>query len=103
MAGAFEFLDSPGECYLDRKAATLYYMPLPGEDMAKARAMAPALEQRVFLKGQPREEKLVEYVTFRGLTFSHAEWWIPADDLSDYHQWQASSTLPAAVELWGAR
>jgi hypothetical protein len=103
IEGAFEFLDSPGEFYLDRKAGTLYYMPLPGEDMTRAQAMAPALEQLVLLKGQPREDKLVEYVTFRGLTFSHAEWLIPADDLGDYHQRQASSTLPAASELWGAR
>ena len=28
--GAFEFLDEPGEWYLDRSAGRLYYLPRPG-------------------------------------------------------------------------
>lgn len=103
LEGAFEFLDSPGEFYLDRKTGTLYCVPVPGEDMTRAEVIAPALEQLAFVTGKPREDKFVEHVTFRGLTFSHAEWWIPADDLGDYYQRQAGSTLPAAVELWGGQ
>src|SRR5439155_1263163 len=31
--GAFEFLDAPGEWYLDRAGGTLYYHPRPGEKL----------------------------------------------------------------------
>src|ERR1039458_2225321 len=32
--GAFEFLDEPGEWYLDPASGTLYYLPRPGEQLA---------------------------------------------------------------------
>jgi len=103
VENAFELLDAPGEWYLDRKPGKLYYMPLPGEDMASAETIAPVLEQLVLVEGSPREGNFVEYVTFRGLAFSHAEWWIPANDPSDLYQRQAAAPMPAAVQLWGAR
>ena len=33
VENAFEFLDAPGERYLDRDVGTVYYLPMPGEDM----------------------------------------------------------------------
>jgi len=36
----FEALDQPGEWYLNRKTGRLYYIPMPGEDMAKAEVVA---------------------------------------------------------------
>jgi hypothetical protein len=75
--GAFEFLDEPGEWYLDPANGTLYYLPLPGERLEKLQAIAPALPQVVRVEGRPEAGQFVERVTLRGLTFSHAEWCFP--------------------------
>ena len=103
VENAFELLDAPGEWYLNRKTGTLYYMPLAGEQIGKAEALAPVLEQLVFFDGDPKNDRTIEYVNFQGLTFAHAEWWLPADDLNDKFQRQASSFHPGAIQLTGAR
>ena len=46
-----EGLDSPGTWYLDRKQGSLYYYPLPNEDMVKAEVIAPVAEQLVRFEG----------------------------------------------------
>jgi hypothetical protein len=103
VENAFELLDSPGEWYLNRKTGTLYYMPLPGEQPAKVDAIAPSLEQLVFFDGQPKAERPVEYLNFRGLEFAHAEWWVPMEDRNFKYQRQGSSFTPGAIQLTGAR
>ena len=103
VENAFELLDAPGEWYLDRKAGKLYYMAMSGEDMAKAEVIAPVLEQVLLLTGDARKGQYVEYVTFRGLTFSHAEWWVPADDPHANYQRQGQAKFPGAIEFFGAR
>jgi hypothetical protein len=40
MENAMEFLDSPGEWYLDTNTGTLYYMPRVGEDISSASIVA---------------------------------------------------------------
>lgn len=103
IENAFELLDSPGEWYLNRRTGTLYYMPLPGEQISEVDAIAPSLEQLVFLDGQPKDGKLVEYLNFRGIQFAHAEWWPPMDDRNFKYQRQGSSFTPGAIQLTGAR
>ena len=103
VENAFELLDSPGEWYLNRKTGTLYYMPLPGEQLAKVEAIAPVLEKLVLFDGEPKNDHPVEYLNFRGLTFAHSEWWIPAEDRYDKYQHQGSSFNPGAIELTGAK
>lgn len=71
MENAFELLDEPGEWYFDRPAHTLYYMPKPGEDMAKAEVIAPRLETLVEIKG-------LSNMRFEGITFMHATWLRPS-------------------------
>jgi hypothetical protein len=51
FVNALEFLDEPGEWYLDYKAGTVYYWPRTGEDMATAEVVAPRLETLVRLQG----------------------------------------------------
>src|SRR5205085_7268955 len=75
--GAFEWLDKPGEWYLDSQTGTLYYMPRPEEKLSQLDAVAPVLEQIVRLEGRPEAGEFVEAVVFRGLTFSHTEWYFP--------------------------
>ncbi len=103
VENAFELLDVPGEWYLNRQTGMLYYMPMPGETLNGIRAVAPVLDQLVSLEGDPRADRFVEYLTFRGLTFSHSEWWLPADDLKAKYQKQASAYVPGAIHAYGAR
>lgn len=76
LENALELLDEPGEWYFDRPARTLYYLPRPGEDMAKAEVIAPKLEKLVEIKGTL--EQPVRDLRFEGLTFAHATWLLPS-------------------------
>ena len=95
VENAFELLDSPGEWYLNRKTGTLYYMPRPGEEIAHAETVAPVLERLLTLTGDPRAGRLVEHVTFRGIGFSHVEWWLPDDATRQRYLQQGSVDVPA--------
>ena len=70
IENAFELLDEPGEWYLDRPAKTVYYLPKPGEDMTKAKVIAPAVEKLVELRGTL--DQPVENIQFEGITFAEA-------------------------------
>jgi hypothetical protein len=76
--GAFEFLDEPGEWYLDPTGGTLYYLPLPGERLEEVQAIAPRFPQVMRIEGRPEAGQFVEGVIVHGLTFSHTEWYFPA-------------------------
>lgn len=75
---ALEFLDEPGEWYLDRTGGggTLYYSPRPGEDLATDLVELPILESLV--QGQGTLERPVANIRFEGLTFSYATWTGPS-------------------------
>ena len=92
-------LDSPGEWFLDRDG-TLYYKPLPGEDMAKAEVVAPVLPEFIRFAGDPRQEQSVEHITLKGLAFRHAAYIVPPGGHADA---QAAVTVPAAILADGAR
>ncbi len=99
---AFELLGSPGQWYLDKQKGTLYYTPMPGEDMSRTEVIAPVLEQAVRLEGDPQTGKFVENLTLRGLTFSHTEWWLPEDsEVGGFSQ--AAVGVPGAVYGQGVR
>jgi hypothetical protein len=63
-----EGMTRPGQWYLDRAAGRLVYWPLPGEDMATARVIAPRLERIVDLRGTSKAP--VRGVTLRGLAIA---------------------------------
>jgi len=73
---AYEFLDQPGEWYLDRTKRSIYYIPRRGEDLSTADVEMPVLETLVQASGTP--EKPVSNIRFEGLTFSYATWLGPA-------------------------
>ena len=75
IENALVYLDSPGEWCLERETGKLYYLPDKDEEPTKKEIIAPYLTQLVRLEGKPEEGKFVEYVVFKGLTFSHCEWW----------------------------
>lgn len=92
-------LDSAGEWYLDADG-TLYYRPLPGEDMRKAEVIAPLLQPLVHFKGEPSKGRFVENIVLDGLTFRHGQYILPPSGNSDP---QAALWVPAAIMLDGAR
>lgn len=93
-------LDQPGEWYLERATGTLFYWPLPGQDMAKVQAIAPVLTELVRFEGNPDQGRFVDHVTLTGLSLQHADWSLPDHGYGDG---QAAATVPAVVSARGAR
>jgi len=91
VENVFEALDTPGQWYLDRPTGVLYYLPLPGEEMAAAELVAPRLQRVLRVTGRP--DAPVHDIRFEGLTFAHAEWKPPAG---------FASSLQAGIEVPGA-
>ncbi|WP_204034323.1 NEW3 domain-containing protein [Micromonospora qiuiae] len=68
------FLDEPGEWYLDPTTGTLYYKPMPGQDMRRVRVELPRLESLLQLGGTydtPARNLRFEGLTFTGTTWLH--------------------------------
>ena len=86
-------LDTPGEWFLERNG-TLYYKPLPEEDMTKAHVVAPVIEKLVIFEGKPEEEQFVEHIQLKGLAFHHNQSLLPA---SGYAPYQAAYVTEAAM------
>ena len=99
LENALRFLDAPGEWFLSRDG-TLYYEPLPGENMNTAEVVAPVVEKFIVIKGDPMAGKLVEQVTFDGLAFEHAQWLTPP---GGFEPAQAAVSIDAVVMVDGAR
>ena len=75
LVNAREFLDAPGEWYLDTAAAALYYKPLNGENMATVDVQLPRLESLLRIGGTYATP--VHHLSFVGLQFSHTSWLLP--------------------------
>lgn len=60
-----EGMTRPGQWYLDRKLGRLVYWPLPGQDMAKLKVVAPRLERLIVVAGNKKQP--VEKIVLRGL------------------------------------
>jgi hypothetical protein len=74
---ALEFLDQPGEWYLDETTNTVYYKPRSGEDMATATVVAPMLETIVSVEGTSTSDQATN-IWFQGLTFAHSTYLRPS-------------------------
>ncbi len=72
---ALQFLDEPGEWYLEENTGWLYYMPQPWQNLKTADVELPVLETLV--AGHGTEAKPVTNIELRGLTFSYATWLQP--------------------------
>jgi hypothetical protein len=67
---SIDFVDSPGEWFLDRSQGMVYYYPLQGESVDAAVIIAPALDRLLDIDGPG-------YVTFEGIVFEYANWDMP--------------------------
>jgi hypothetical protein len=102
VENAFDALDAPGEWYLDRQAGLLYYLPMPGENLRRAEVIAPVLAQLVRFEGRPEAGIYVQHLIFRGLTFSHTEWWFPEHAPVPSSQPEVGGFAQAAIGVPGA-
>ncbi|WP_448698380.1 right-handed parallel beta-helix repeat-containing protein [Mucilaginibacter sp. AW1-3] len=84
LTNAIQFLDSPGEWYLDQDSHKLYYWPRTGENMPSAKAIIPALENLVSVEGTI--DNPVSYVYFKGISFQHSGWLRPSQQGIVPHQ-----------------
>ena len=76
LENAREMLDAPGEWYLDRQSGLLSYWPRQGEDMARAEAVAPVLQNTLLsVAGTPAQP--VKNLNFRGIHVEHVDWPLP--------------------------
>jgi hypothetical protein len=77
LENAREFLDAPGEWYLDRTTGILSYWPRAGEDPGRWEAVAPVVAGPLLsVAGTPGHP--VENLHFRGLHVEHVDWPLPA-------------------------
>ncbi len=74
---ALEFLDQPGEWYLDETKNVLYYKPRAGEDMSTATVIAPMVETIVSVAGNSTSDQ-AGYLWFQGITFAHSTYMRPS-------------------------
>jgi hypothetical protein len=74
---AREFLDQPGEWYLDETANVLYYKPRSGEDMSSATVVAPVVETVLSVVGTSPDSQ-AGYLWFQGLSFAHSTYMLPS-------------------------
>jgi len=101
IENALSYLDSPGEWCLQRETGKLYYLPAEGKEPNRVPIFAPYLPQILRLEGKPEEGRFVEHIQFRGLTFSHCEWWFSAESQAAW--WSASSDEASGFSqaAWG--
>jgi hypothetical protein len=90
-------LDAPGEWFLARDG-TLSYIPLPGEDMTRARVIAPVAGQFVRFKGDASGP--VAHITLKGLSFEYAGYLLPPNGHGDA---QAAHGIEAVILADSAR
>ncbi|MBO5070832.1 MAG: discoidin domain-containing protein, partial [Roseburia sp.] len=68
LENAYEFIDQPGEWYIDKKTSTIYYKP--NGDMSGKKAVLPITEQLLVFDG-------CQNVIFDGVTFEYTTWTKP--------------------------
>ncbi|HEY1717561.1 MAG TPA: right-handed parallel beta-helix repeat-containing protein [Verrucomicrobiae bacterium] len=77
LANAIEFLNSPGEWFEDIRAGKIYYWPRAGENMARVKIFAPAIETLVKIEGSP--DNPVSNLQFKRITFANTTWLRPSE------------------------
>jgi parallel beta-helix repeat protein len=87
-------LDEPGEWFLSR-TGRLYYMPRDGEDIQKAKVVAPVSKGFILFDGNAATGNLVENISFDGLSFQHSQWLTPPEGVNPYQASSAGATIVA--------
>ena len=84
LTNAIQFLDQPGEWYLDLNKRKIYYWPRSNENLNTANVVAPTLQTLVKMEGTI--DAPVSYVFFNGISFMHTTWLRPSNEGHVPHQ-----------------
>ncbi|MEV7971417.1 right-handed parallel beta-helix repeat-containing protein, partial [Sphaerisporangium sp. NPDC088356] len=76
LENAYEFLDSPGEWYLNPGTGVLSYIPAAGQNMSNLSVDLPVLQSLVDVGGT--YDAPAHHITFSGITFSGTSWLGPS-------------------------
>ncbi|MFV0605243.1 MAG: L-rhamnose mutarotase [Niabella sp.] len=76
LTNALQFLDEPGEWYLDVANRKLYYWPRPDENLATAKVIVPYLETIFKIEGTA--ETPVKNLLIKNIAFEHTGWLRPS-------------------------
>ena len=76
LVNALQFLDEPGEWFLDIVNRKIYYWPRNGENLLAASVIAPYLETLVKVEGTI--DRPVTNILFNGISFQHTGWLRPS-------------------------
>jgi hypothetical protein len=77
VENAREYLDAPGEWFLDAAAGRLYCLPCEGETTENLEAVAPWLERLVEVQGDAQANRPVRGLRFKDLTFAYCRFDTP--------------------------
>lgn len=90
LQNAYEFLDEPGEFYLNTAEDQVYYIPKEGEDMNSADAVLGKLENLIVFNGTA--DDVVKNITVTGLNFNYTTF-LKANMPDGLHTFQASALI----------
>lgn len=108
LENAPEFLDQPGEWYLDAGARRIYYLPLPDEKIDQVEAIVPLASKLLTIRGDLNQRTYAGFIEFEGIAFEHTDWPLPPggycgiqacmfdNRTGDIDGW---NKVPAAIEL----
>lgn len=78
LQNALEFIDTPGEFYLNETTMDLYYMPRVGENLATSTVTVPTIDTLLRIVGTSSNR--VTNIKFSGLKFIYSNWLYPTDN-----------------------
>ena len=84
LTNAIQFLDEPGEWWLDIANRKLYYWPRTNENLSTATVIAPFSETLVRIQGNI--DYPVSNIFFKGISFQHTGWLRPSQQGHVPHQ-----------------
>jgi L-rhamnose mutarotase/Right handed beta helix region len=84
LTNAIQFLDEPGEWYLDIAKQKIYYWPRANENMLTADIVAPTLETLVKIEGTI--DHPVTNIYFKNISFQYTGWLRPSQQGHVPHQ-----------------
>ncbi|WP_246860257.1 right-handed parallel beta-helix repeat-containing protein [Olivibacter sp. LS-1] len=76
LSNSIQFLDEPGEWYLDKLRRKLYYWPQKDEHLATANVIVPYLETLLRIEGTL--DVPVKHIHFSGISWQHSTWLRPS-------------------------
>lgn len=102
---AYEFLNVPGEWFIDKYEGYLYYMPRAYENPETMVATIPVIDRLLTITGTAEDP--VHNVVFDGLEFAYTNWMRPSDEELAYrasqNNWVDGGLSETAVRVNCAR